>query len=443
MELFENQTLDGPLAEQLRPQSLKDFFGQDQVLQSHPLLKKALKEKIQIPNMILWGPPGTGKTTFAHLVAQEIKGDFISVNAVDTGAKKLREIGQQSREKKLQWGQTTILFIDEIHRLNRSQQDVLLPFSERGDFSLIGATTENPSYELSSALLSRCQVLIFEPLSEEALCHILKRALQISGIGDEKDLFEPEGLTLLFSRSRGDARAFINDLEIIFSAYKNKEVHLKWPLGVSDLKELLKSSFRPIIYDKNGEEHFNCISAFIKSVRGSDPDAAVYYLARMLHGGEDPVFIARRLVILASEDIGNADPRALTLAVSALQAVELVGMPEARICLSQVTTYLAAAPKSNRSYKAINEALSVVKSLGALPVPKSLCSSRTQLAQELGYGEGYQYSHNGVRGFIPQDFLPEKIRDKKFYHPSDYGFERNIKEHLAWLRGEKKKPENK
>lgn len=378
-----------PLAEQMRPTEWAQFIGHSHFASEKSKFLQSVKDSKNLPNLILWGPPGTGKTTFAQLLSLLVEGEFITVNAIDTGAKKLREIGELARERKQIYHRNTILFIDEIHRLNKAQQDVLLPFAEKGYLSMVGATTENPSYELNAALLSRSRVLVFERLGIEELRQIYRQCLGKLSVHYEELLGE-EAEDKLLHWSHGDARKLLNFVEIIyksFELYRNlieeagdddgdkigaAENHnfdvqnqMDWPLSVSSLEELLQGS--PVYYDKHGEEHYNVISAFIKSIRGSDPDAAIYYLARMLAGGEDPVFIARRLVVLASEDVGNADPRALTLAVSGLQAVELVGMPEARINLAQVTTYLASAPKSNRSYLAIDKALQEVEKSGSKP----------------------------------------------------------------------------
>ncbi|MCB0356961.1 MAG: replication-associated recombination protein A, partial [Bdellovibrionales bacterium] len=318
---------------------------------------------------------------------------------------------------------------DEIHRLNKAQQDVLLPFSEQGDFTLIGATTENPSYELNSALLSRCQVFNFLPLSQEDAQKILSRAAEVLDT-TLSTILSDEAVQRLIQNGQGDMRTLLNAFEQIFQAFhlENRDQ----PFAAEELLEVLVQ--KPMAYDKSGSEHYDTISAFIKSVRGSDPDAALYYLARMIKGGEDPVFVARRLVVLASEDVGNADPRALEVAVAGLQAVELVGLPEAGINLAQVTTYLSSAPKSNRSYMGWKKALAKVEETGALPIPLALRSARTPLTKAMGYGEGYKYSHDGPKSFIQQDFLPEELKGQKFYEPSDRGFEKKIIEYLKWLK---------
>jgi len=350
----------------------------------------------------------------------------------------LRELGEEGRRRRIEHRRRTLLFIDEIHRLNKSQQDVLLPFVEKGDFLLVGATTENPSYEINSALLSRCRILVFERLSEDDLKLLIDRAASACQVS-VSELLSPEAVQSVLQFSDGDARRLLNLMETLCSLKKSSEggtaetTELTWPLSAESLEEIL-SSTTAVRYDKGADEHYDTISAFIKSVRGSDPDAAVYYLARMIKGGEDPVFIARRLVILASEDIGNADPRALTVAVSGLQAVELVGWPEAAITLAQVTTYLASAPKSNRSYVALQKAQELVERTGTVPIPLSLRSAKTSAMKTLGYGKGYRYSHDSEKGYIRQRFLPEELGDVKLYEPSDHGFEKTIRQYLEWLR---------
>lgn len=419
-----------PLAERLRPTTLSEFVGQSNLSSSSSSVLKSIRRSGRLPNLILWGPPGTGKTTFALLLAQQVEARFIQVNAVDTGAKKLKEIGQRAIEDKKILSQHTVLFVDEIHRLNKAQQDVLLPFAEKGDFSLIGATTENPGYELNSALLSRSRVLSFERHQKEDLEKILKRAENLLNF-DVSQHVDPSGIDYLIDSADGDARQLLNMLEQILDI--SHEVNSSEKLSRQDLKSLLQTA--PLYYDKTADEHYDTISAFIKSIRGSSPDAALYYLARMIAGGEDPKFIARRLVILASEDIGNADPRALSIATAGVQAVEFVGLPEGAINLAQVTTYLASCPKSNRSYEGLKKAQGLVKEKGRLPIPKALRSAQTKFAKSQGYGEGYEYSHEGPTGYIDQQFLPDEIKDVQLYNPSERGFEKNISEYLNWMKG--------
>lgn len=439
MDLFDKATEqpneNAPLAERMRPKNFNDFLGQSQALGDNSFLMKVIKQGSRLPNLILWGPPGTGKTTFARLIATRVDAEFLNVNAVDTGAKKLRELGQEAQKRKAYYSRHTILFVDEIHRLNKAQQDVLLPFSEKGDFTLIGATTENPSYELNAALLSRCRVVVFERHSTKDLHQLLKRsALELSVRLDK--LLSEEAQEEVCLMCDGDARQLLGLFEQVhqyaslYSSEDNEAASL--PLTKEGVHQVVESA--PMYYDKAGDEHYDCISAFIKSIRGSDPDAALYYLARMIEGGENPVFLARRLVISASEDVGNADPRALPLAVAGLQAVELVGLPEAAINLAQVTTYLASAPKSNRAYAGLNKAKQVVKETGRLPVPKALRSSQTKLSRQLGHGQDYQYSHDGPKGYIEQEFLPQELKGHRFYEPVDRGFEKSIRQYLAWMK---------
>jgi putative ATPase len=381
-------------------------------------------------------PPGTGKTTLALLISKNFPSRFISINAVDTGSKQIKTLGEEARYRRLQSNEKTIVFIDEIHRLNRAQQDVLLPFTEKGDFTLIGATTENPSYELNTALLSRCRVLIFERLEQEDLRKLITRTLNKFELQVES-VFAPAAIDVLLTWSDGDARKLLNQLEQILKAFSFKSPEAA--LSEESLREILEKP--PAAYDKTGDEHYDTISAFIKSIRGSDANAAIYYLARMLAGGEDPTFIARRLVVLASEDVGNADPRALSVAVAGFQAVEMIGLPEAAINLAQVTTYLASAPKSNRSYEALNKAKEVVEKTGRLPIPKSLRSAQTWFAKKIGYGKDYVYAHSGAKGWVPMQFLPDEIRDEEFYQPADRGFEKTIKQYLDWMKDANNKSE--
>lgn len=430
MDLFAHANQDAPetqpLPERLRPKSLDEMLGQQKIIGAQAPWRKLVNSG-QIPSLILWGPPGSGKTTFALLLAQKVDAEFITVNAVETGAKALRELGDEGRRRRLEHRRKTLLFVDEIHRLNKGQQDVLLPFVEKGDIILVGATTENPSYEINSALLSRTRVLVFERLSDDELTQLAQRAADTANLQLEA-ILTPEAQARLIEFADGDGRRLINMMEVLLNVYKQEPQQIDPPA-------LERTIDVPALrYDKTADEHYDTISAFIKSVRGSDPDAAIYYLARMIKGGEDPVFIARRLVILASEDIGNADPRGITVAISGLQAVELVGWPEAKISLAQVTTYLASAPKSNRSYMAINAAEELVNKTGTVPIPLALRSSKTSLNKQMGYGKGYKYSHEGEKGYLKQRFLPEELGDVKFYEPTDHGFEKNIRQYLEWLK---------
>lgn len=434
MDLFEqNSTLkqSAPLAARLRPQDLSQFLGQKKFFQKYDSILKQF-QRGHILSLILWGPPGCGKTSFVKALVQSLtKVHYIEENAVDLGSKRLKEIGDAARYRRQAHAEPTLLFIDEIHRLNRSQQDVLLPFVENGDLFLIGATTENPSYELNAALLSRCRMIVFEALDEKSMETLADKALVSLGYA-KQDIFAPGFLETLIAGAAGDGRRLLNTLEEIHLLHQEKKEI--FPLDEKSFGEL--SFGMGVRYDKDRDEHYDTVSAFIKSIRGSDPDAAVYYLARMLEGGEDPTFVARRLVILASEDIGNADPQALQVATNAFRAVEMIGMPEGRIPLAQAVTYMACAPKSNKAYEAINKATELVKETGNLPIPLALRSARTKLTKSLGYGKGYKYSHEGPRGYVAQQFLPDSIKNEKFYEPSERGFEKRLKDYLSWLRNE-------
>lgn len=419
MELFHQQNLIGtPLAESQRPKSVEKIVGQKNICK---IIARFRKTK-SLPNMILWGPPGTGKTSFALALIHEFSLKNFKVNAVDIGSKDLKELGEKAKDNRLMYNEQTVIFIDEIHRLNKSQQDVLLPYIERGDFVLIGATTENPSYELNKAVLSRSELVIFEKLSKPSLQKLLSQVVNL-------DFLSHEAMEFLLEYADGDGRRLMLSIEGIML---NRGYGEEKKVGLEELKSSLGA--KHIIYDKDGDQHYDIVSAFIKSIRGSDADAGLYYLARMLEAGEDPVFIARRLVILASEDVGNADPRALTIAVSGAQAVELIGMPEAAINLAQVVTYLSSAPKSNRSYIGLNLAKDCVQKTGALEVPLHLKSSRTEAMKKLGYGVDYKYPHDYPKHYVHQGYLPAQIMNIKFYDPSDRGFEKQIKEYLQWLK---------
>lgn len=440
MDLFlhgAGQRHSSPLSELLRPKNLDEIVGQEKTVGPDSRLGKLLRSG-HIPSLILWGPPGTGKTTFALALAQQTGAHFINLNATEAGTKALREAGEAGRDRRLLHGQRTVLFVDEIHRFNRGQQDVLLPYLEKGDLILVGATTENPSYELNRALLSRCRVVIFERLGEKSLESLLEKAAAHAGV-PVASLVEPEARRWLLDASDGDGRRLLNSLEVVFAAREGREA----PYSLGELRELLQET--SIGYDKSSEMHYDLASAFIKSLRGSDPDAALYYMARMIEGGEDPVFIARRLVILASEDVGNADPRALSVAIAGLQAVEAIGLPEAAITLSQVTTYLASAPKSNRAYMALHAAQDLVRKTGTVPVPLHLRSSKTDLSKNLGYGRDYRYPHDHPKAWVSQDYWPEGVKPSApLYEPAARGFEKTIREYLAWVRSEPEtKPEGK
>lgn len=423
MSLFEASVSPSlrPLAERLRPQTVSDVLGQEHILNEKLPLAKLIKSG-RLLNLIVTGPPGTGKTSFAKAMARTAKAHYVSLNAVDAGVKDLKAAGEAGKAKLAEFGEQTLLFVDEIHRFNKAQQDVLLPFVERGELYLIGATTEHPSYELNRALLSRCQVIQFKRLENESFLKLAQRCADAENIKVE-DLLKPESLELLMSLADGDGRKFFNYLE---SAVELKKISTEeFPLDIEKLKQLVGSKM--IAYDKGSDQHYDCISAFIKSVRGSDPDAALYYMARMLEGGEDPVFIARRLIILASEDVGNAEPRALPLAIAGLQAVEAIGLPECAINLAQVVTFLASSPKSNRSYQAWNKANAFVKETGSPDLPTSLKSSLRNVG-------GYLYPHDYDKAFVTQNYWPPSLKPQNFYEPSVRGQEKLIVEFLKWLK---------
>lgn len=419
MSLFQS-TLP-PLAERMRPKNLSDFVGQSHLIGKDGSLQKLIDRKL-LPSMILWGPPGTGKTTLARLLANHSGLPFRALSALEAGVKEVRQQIEQAARRG-----GSVLFIDEIHRFNKAQQDALLKAVEEGTIKLIGATTENPSFSVNNALLSRCQVYALQPLSGQELLRIARRALSHDIVLKKYDirLEETEALLRL---AQGDARRLLNLLEQCVETQKEQS-----PIFITnDLVQDVAQQHVPI-YDKNGEMHYDLISAFIKSMRGSDPNAALYYMARMLHGGEDPVFIARRMLIFASEDIGNANPQALILANSTLQAVQQIGMPEARIILAQCATYLASSPKSNASYTAINEALQVAAETGHIAVPLHLRNAPTGLMKRMGYGQGYEYPHDAPNHFVKKHYLPDALRGRIFYKPTREGKEKSIWERLKAL----------
>jgi len=412
-----------PLAEKMRPKSLDEVIGQEHLTGTHGTIRKML-ENDTLNSLIFWGPPGTGKTTLAEIIAEQSGRKFFKLNAISSGVKDVREIIEETKKQNLFSGKSPILFIDEIHRFNKTQQDSLLHAVEKGWVVLIGATTENPSFEVVAALLSRCQIYTLKSLSYEKLQELLKLALNQYN-SEFQSNFKIKESEAFIQYSGGDARKLINGLEIVLNQFlkdKNKEITSEEILSV--LQENM------VLYDKNGEQHYDIISAFIKSIRGSDPNAAVYWLARMLAGGEDIKFIARRMLISASEDIGLANPNALTVATQCFQAVNVIGNPEARIILSECAVYLAVSPKSNSSYLAINEALSFVKKTGNLPVPLHLRNAPTKLMKDMNYGKNYQYAHDYKEGFVEQEFLPEEISGTKFYQPKQNATEQKILEEL-------------
>ena len=399
-----------PLAERLRPKNLADYIGQKHLIGEKGVLMPTIRSK-RLPSMIFWGPPGVGKTTLATVLANTVEIPMHALSAINSGVKDVRDAIALAEKGGMFQTNRPILFIDEIHRFSKSQQDSLLGAVERGVITLIGATTENPSFEVISALLSRCQVYVLEPLSKVDLDAMIVSAIKEDALIAKKKL-KVEQTEALIAYSGGDARRMYNMLEIVAESLQIEGV-----LNNKAVEGILQES--RIRYDKGGEEHYDVISAFIKSMRGSDPNAAVYYLARMIEGGEDPKFIARRMVILASEDIGNANPNALLLANTCFEAIEKIGMPEGRIILSQCAIYLAASAKSNASYLAIDEALALVRSTGNLPVPLQLRNAPTKLMKELDYGKNYKYAHDYKNNFVQQEFLPDEIKNKSFYKPGN------------------------
>jgi len=415
--------MNEPLAERLRPKFLSAFLSQSHLVGPNGTLTQHIKQGL-IPSMIFWGPPGTGKTTLAHIIANTSKRPFYALSAINSGVKDVRDVIEKAKQSGgLFTTKNPILFIDEIHRFSKSQQDSLLQAVEKGWITLIGATTENPSFEVISALLSRCQVYILNAFDKNDLEALLKRAIEKDDIISKKNikLDETEAILRL---SGGDARKLLNIFELIVNSYDSDDITIT---NEAVLKKIQNSTVR---YDKTGEQHYDIISAFIKSIRGSDPNAAVYWLARMIEGGEDVKFIARRLLILASEDIGNANPTALVIANSTFQSVAAIGYPESRIILSQCATYLACSPKSNTSYQAIKDAQQLVKDTGNLSVPLSIRNAPTKLMKELGYGNNYKYAHNHENNFAILEFLPDDIKNTKFYNPGDNPRENGLREFL-------------
>jgi len=405
-----------PLAERVRPQTLTEFLGQEHLTAQGEVLCQSIQQK-NIPSMILWGPPGVGKTTLARIICNELNMQFYQLSAVSAGVAEVRKVIEDSK----MFGKV-LLFLDEIHRFNKSQQDALLGAVENGNIILIGATTENPSFEVNNALLSRCQVYVLKTLEPETLRKIVDHAIQTDEVIKQK-IVVIEETEALFLFSNGDARKLLNMIDILCNQPLNTIViNNAWVTKILQQKIAL--------YDKNGETHYDVISAFIKSLRGSDPNGAVYWLARMLEGGENIEFIARRMLIMASEDIGNANPNALILATSTFQAIQMIGMPESRIILSQCATYLATSPKSNASYLAINDAIALVKKTGPLTVPLHLRNAPTKLMKQLDYGKDYQYAHSHENNFVEQEFLPETISGQKFYEPGSNNRENEIRQFL-------------
>ena len=420
-----------PLADRMRPRTLEELVGQSHLLGEGKILRVAL-EQGDIPSLILWGPPGTGKTSLAMLVASHVKATFIPFSAVTSGIKEIKEVIAEAERRLRGTGQRTILFVDEIHRFNKAQQDAFLPHVERGTITLIGATTENPSFEVIAPLLSRAKVLVLQPLAEDEIVLILSRALadMERGLGRSRLQAPPEVLAAIARWANGDARSALNLLDLSARLAAAAEPGVLTPAIIQEAAQ-----HRTLLYDKAGEEHYNLISALHKSLRGSNPDAALYWLARMLASGEDPLYLARRLVRFASEDIGNADPRALSLALAAKEAYHFLGSPEGELALAQCVVYLAIAPKSNAVYVAFNEARADVASAPAEPVPLHIRNAPTSLMAELGYAQGYKYAHDYQGAHIEQDYLPERLRERTYYRPTDRGLEAEIRKRLAaWRR---------
>jgi putative ATPase len=421
-----------PLAERMRPETLAEYVGQEHLLGPGRWLRRALESK-GLTSLILWGPPGTGKTTLGRLLAGESEAAFVALSAVMAGVKEVREAVAEASVRRDTRGERTLLFIDEIHRFNKAQQDALLPHVEAGTVILVGATTENPSFEVNAPLLSRAKVLVLKPLGEDDLRTIIDRALadELRGLGREPIECPPAIRDLLAREARGDARRALSALESA-AAIAAPAADGRRLVDAKTVEEALQR--KTLVYDKAGDEHYQVVSAFIKSMRGSDPDAAVYWMARMLEAGEEPLFVLRRMVIFAAEDIGNADPNALRVAMAATDAVRFVGLPEGYLPMSQAAIYLAVAPKSNTSLTTYAAAKQDVEAHGALPVPLHLRNASTGLAKSLGFGQGYQYPHNYDGHYVAEEYLPEELRGRRYYEPSQSGRERDIAAHLASLR---------
>ena len=438
MALFEhgrraNEESEAPLAARVRPRSFQEFVGQDHIVGPDKVLRRAI-EADQVPSMILWGPPGSGKTTLAHLVAGVTLSHFEPISAVTSGVADLRRIVEQAKERRALYAQRTILFLDEIHRFNKAQQDVILPHVENGTFTLIGATTENPSFEVISPLLSRCRVFTLHQLDDEQVQSIVQRAIGDAdrGLGGLMVELEPGAVEHLVNIANGDARVALNGLETATYATAPGDDGAR-RIGLETIEDALQQ--RAVLYDKAGDQHYDTISAFIKSVRGSSADAALYWLGRMIEAGEDPMFIARRLIILAAEDIGLAEPMALPMAVATQQAVHFIGMPEGAIPLAEATVYLATAPKSNSAYAALNRVMEDVRKSRNEPVPLHLRNPATGLMKRMGYGKSYKYGHDYEGHSVLQDYLPPSLKARQYYEPSEEGHEKELVERVRkWWR---------
>ena len=442
MDLFEymrenNMEKESPLAARMRPRTLDEVVGQQHIIAKDKLLYRAISAD-KLSSIILYGPPGTGKTTLAKVIANTTKAEFTQINATIAGKKDMEEVVKKAKDNLGMYGKKTILFIDEIHRFNKGQQDYLLPFVEDGTVILIGATTENPYFEVNGALISRSVIFELKPLTADDIKTLLNRAVTDSerGMGSYKAVLEPDAADFLADLADGDARHALNAIELGIMTTERSEDGL-----IHITKEVAEECIQKKVarYDKDGDNHYDTISAFIKSMRGSDPDAAVYYLARMLNAGEDPKFIVRRMMVCASEDVGNADPQALQVAVAASLAVERLGMPEARITLAQAASYIATAPKSNAAIMAIDDAMRAVRDTGNLPIPPHLQDAHYMSAAKLGHGIGYKYAHDYPNNYVEQQYLPYELNGKEFYSPSGNGYENKIKEHMKKIKGQGKK----
>lgn len=439
MDLFDymreqDKEQESPLAGRMRPTSLDEMVGQQHILGKDKMLYRAIKAD-KLSSIILYGPPGCGKTTLARVIANTTKSVFTQMNATTSGKKEMEQAVKEAKNNQGMYGSKTILFIDEIHRFNKAQQDFLLPYVEDGTVVLIGATTENPYFEVNGALISRSNVFELKPLTKEDIEELLEKAVldPVKGMGSYGARLTPEAREFLADMAEGDARAALNALEIgVLTTEPDTKGEIVITLSIAE--ECIQR--RALYYDKNGDNHYDTISAFIKSMRGSDPDAAVYYLAKMLHSGESITFIARRIMICAAEDVGNADPRALEIAVSASMAVERLGMPEARIPLAQAAIYVACAPKSNSAILAIDDALAMVRHKKTGSVPNHLRDAHYGGAKKLGHGLGYQYAHDFPNHYVAQQYLPDELKDYKFYHPVENGYEKRMTEYMRWLKGE-------
>jgi putative ATPase len=425
-------TADAPLAERLRPKSLDEVVGLEDLLGEKKFLRNAI-ETDRIPSMIFWGPPGSGKTTLARIIAKTTRARFVQFSATSTSIKDIKTLMEEARRARQARGSKTIVFIDEIHRFNKAQQDAFLPYVEAGDITLIGATTENPSFEVNSALLSRSKVVVIPALEREQVVMILKQAVEHPSVQKFGIELDDAALDFIAATSAGDARQSLTSLQLVIETASPEDS----PVTVDKIKEILQR--RSLMYDKSGEEHYNIISALHKSLRNGDADAAVYWLVRMLEGGEDPMYIARRLVRAASEDIGNADPQALVFAIAVQQTVHFIGMPEGGVPLAQLVTYLAAAPKSNAAYNGYNEAVREVRQGDNPGVPLHIRNAPTRLMKDLGYGRGYQYAHDFEDQTAAMECLPDALAGRRFYEPKDAGFEREIRERLEKMRAARKK----